>query len=353
MTQGRQAEGVIASAKHFPGHGDTGTDTHHAAPIVEHHMERMKAVELLPFERAIAAGVDAIMPAHIVFTALDADYPVTLSPAIIKGYLRGTLGFQGITISDAMDMHAVTRFGRLESVRGAIAAGIDLVLLAHLPDQLALAEQVRHMAQPDAVARIHNMRASVPHTLPPLDVVGCAAHQQIAQTIAESSITLHRDGGMLPLCPGADDVIAVITAQRAHLTPADTSADVQIALADAIRQRHPRTQAYQLPRHAAPGDISAILTATRSAQYVIVGTIAADQDQAQAELVNALHARGQQPVVIALRTPYDLVAFPQIETYLCAYSIRAVTTEATARVLFGEIPATGVLPCPIPDPATP
>lgn len=351
MIQGMQAEGVIASAKHFPGHGDTGTDTHHAAPSVEHRIERMNVVELLPFQRAIAAGLNAIMPAHVIFTALDADHPVTLSPAILKDYLRGNLGFQGVIISDAMDMHAVSRFGALESVRGAIEAGIDLVLLAHLPDQFMLAEQVRDLAQPDAIARIRKMRAAIPRELPSLDVIGCTEHQQIALTIAERSITLHRDNGKMPLRPGPDDTIAVITAQPANLTPADTSAGVQIALADAVRQRHPRTQAYELPRNAAPDAISAILAATESAQQVIVGTIAANQDRAQAELVNALHARGQQPVVIALRTPYDLMAFPQIKTYLCAYSIRAVTIEAIARVLFGEIPATGVLPCPIPEPA--
>ena len=156
-----------------------------------------------------------------------------------------------------------------------------------------------------------------------------------------------RSDGQLPLRPGPDDTIVVITPVPRDLTPADTSSAAHIGLADAIRQRHPRTRAYQLS--AGEGQLSAILDATSNAEIVVVGTIAADQDQTQADLVRTLHARGQQPIVIALRTPYDLGAFPMIRTYLCAYGIRSVTTEAVARVLFGEIEARGVLPCPIPD----
>lgn len=351
LIRGMQAEGVIATAKHFPGHGDTSTDTHHTSPRITHSLERMHDLELLPFRRAIAAGLNAIMPAHIMFTALDADNPATLSPAILKDYLRGTLGFNGVIISDAMDMYAVARFGAAESVSMALQAGIDMPLLAHLPDQLALAEQVRHLAQPDALARIQHLRTGIPRDLPALDVVGCAEHQQIAQTIADRSITLVKNGGQIPLRPAPDDEIVVITPQPSDLTPADTSSSVQIALADAIRQRHPRTSAYALPRDASAGDISAIMQASEKARFTIVGTVAADQDRVQAELVKALYAHGQNPLVVALRTPYDLMAFPMVETYLCAYGIRAVTTEAVARVLFGEISAEGVLPCPIPETA--
>ncbi len=348
MIRGMRSEGVIATAKHFPGHGDTATDTHHTAPCVDHPMERMEAVELLPFRRATAAGLEAIMPAHVIFSALDPDHPATLSPAVLRGFLRRQLGFGGVIISDAMDMYAVNRFGAAESVRRAILAGIDLALLAHLPDQIALAERVRNLAQPDALARIDRLRAAVPRDLPPLDVVGCAEHLRVAQAIADRSITRVKDGGDLPLRPGPDDTIAVITPQPADLTPADTSSSVRIALADAIRQRHPRTIAHQVPRDASPQDIGALLHAVRDARCVVVGTIAADRDRGQGDLVRALHDSGRRPLVVALRTPYDLAAFPNVETYLCAYGIRPATVEAVARVLFGEIEPQGVLPCPIP-----
>lgn len=348
MIRGMQAEGVIATAKHFPGHGDTSGDTHFAAPVIAHSLERMNSVELVPFRAAIQAGVKAVMPAHLLFSALDDANPATLSAAILENYLRREMGFTGTIITDAMDMYAVTRFGAAESVRMALQAGADLVLLAHLPDQLDLNRLTRDLVRPDALARIQALRAGVPRDLPPLDVVGCAEHQQIAQAIADQSITVVRGGEALPLCPGADETIAVITPAPQDLTPADTSSHVQIALADAIRRRHPRTQAFELPPQAADQDVSAILQATAGAHTVVVGTVAADQAPCQAELVRLVYQRGQRLIVVALRTPYDLAAFPMIKTYLCAYGIRAVTTEAIARVLFGEIEAQGVLPCPLP-----
>ncbi len=348
MIRGMQGEGVIANAKHFPGHGDVSSDTHHNLPVLDHPRARIDAVELVPFRAAIQAGVQAIMSAHILFTTLDAERPATLSRAILHDFLRGELGFDGLVITDAMDMAPVARYGAFESTRLALQAGADLVLLAHLPDQLEIARQMRPYAQPEALARIAAARQQADRIAPlDLDTIGCAEHQRIAQTIADRSITLVRDGGQLPLRPGPDDTIAVITPVPRDLTPADTSSAAHIGLADAIRQRHPHTRAYQLP--AGEGHLSAILEATLDAQIVVVGTVAADQDAAQAELVRTLHARGQQPIVIALRTPYDLIAFPMIKTYLCAYGIRSVTTEAAARVLFSEIEPRGVLPCPIPD----
>ena len=348
MIRGMQAGGVIATAKHFPGHGDTVADTHHDLAVCEHSMERIEEVEIAPFRAAIQSGVGAIMTGHVLFSVLDSDYPVTISPAILEGYLRARLGYQGVILTDAMDMHAVARFGREESVRMALQAGADLVLLGHLRDQLALFETMRSYARPDALRRIRALRDRAAQTWLPLDVVGCAEHQAIAQEIADRSITLVCGAERLPLAPGASNALAVITPQPANLTPADTSAAVQIALAERIRARHPRTLALELPHRASADNISAILRATRDASMVIVGTVAAERDPAQAELVRAILARGQSPVVVALRTPYDLMAFPQVETYLCAYSIRAVSMEAVARVLFGEIEARGVLPCPIP-----
>jgi beta-N-acetylhexosaminidase len=347
MIRGIQAEGLIATAKHFPGHGDVSSDSHHDLSVLAHPRERIDAVEMVPFRAAIRAGVKAIMSAHILFTTLDSNYPATLSRAILHDFLRGELGFDGLVITDAMDMAPVARYGGVESARLALQAGADLVLLAHQPDQLEIARQMRPLARPDALARIQAARQNADGALPTLDQVGCAAHRQIAQTIADRSITLVRDAGQLPLHPGPDDIITVITPEPRDLTPADTSSAAHIGLADAIRQRHARTRAYQLP--AGEHNLNAILDAALDAQIVVVGTVAADQDETQAELVRTLHARGQRPIVIALRTPYDLIAFPMIETYLCAYGIRAVTTEAVARVLFGEIEARGALPCPIPD----
>ena len=349
MIRGLQGEGVIATAKHFPGHGDTAMDSHHGTPKVFHSLERMHAVELTPFRAAIAAGVGAVMTAHVQYMALDDQNPATLSHAILTDLLREEMGFTGLTITDAMDMHAVSRVGERESIKAALEAGVDLVLLGHLEKQLELSREVSNLAYPASLARIQRARENVPCEYPPLAVVGCTEHQQIAQTIADRSITAVRGGDSLPLDLHEKQQIAVLTITPLDLTPADTSSGVRVALANAIRKRHDNVVALEMSYHASDAEVREIINAASEAELVVIGTINADQDASQAELVQVLHARGKRVIVVAMRTPYDLIAFPMVETYLCAYSIRDATTEAVARVLFGEIEATGTLPCAIPE----
>lgn len=348
LIQGIQGEGVLASAKHFPGHGDTSTDSHFDAPVVEHNRERIEAVELRPFRAAIEAGVGAIMSGHVVYTALDPSAPATLSKLVLTGLLRGELGFDGLVLTDAMDMAAALRGGAAASVRAALNAGVDLVMLAHLPGQMALDAGAADLRDPESEARILRARQAVPRDLPPLSSLGHAEHRAVAQEIADQSITLVRSGKQIPLLPAEDETIVVITPRPVNLTPADTSAFVQIALADAVRSRHSRTVALELPRGASEAELRAVIEASRGAAHILVGTINVGDDPAQVALVEALRERGDRPLVISLRTPYDLAAFPGVETYLCTYSIRPVSMEAAARVLFGEIPARGMLPCAIP-----
>ena len=347
MLQAIQAEGVIATAKHFPGHGDTSADSHFAVPTNRHTMERLEADELLPFRQAIAAGVRAIMTAHVLFDAVDPDQLATQSSIIINQLLRQKLGFDGLVLTDALDMFAAARNGGAAGVRAALEAGVDIALLAHLPNQFAIAEAMRPLENADSVRRVEQVRRSLPTELPPLSVVGCEEHRTIAQSIADRSITVVSDNGQLPLVLADDERLFVITVGPVDLTPADTSSMVTVSLAEALRRRHANVTALELPFGASDTEVREVLEAARGGR-VIVGTIAATDDPAQGALVQALVARGQAPVVIALRTPYDILAFPMVSTYLCAYGIRPVTCEAVARVLFGEIEARGVLPCSIP-----
>jgi beta-N-acetylhexosaminidase len=348
LIRAMQAEGVMASAKHFPGHGDTSIDSHRAVPVNAHPMSRLNAVELLPFRMAIDAGVGSILTAHVVFSALDDQLPATQSAAVLTGLLREDMGYDGLIITDAMDMYAVSHVGNVEGVRLALEAGVDLALLGHIPDQLAIPAQLDFPVNLSALQRIERARRAIPAFLPDINVVGCDEHGQIAQEIADRSITLVRDNGRLPIRSESREQIAVITVTPIDLTPADTSSMVDVSLAQAIQRRHPNVRALQLPYNASSGELRAVLEAAADADVVVLGTINAANDPSQVQLVEALQQRGQQPMVVSLRTPYDIGAFPSINTYLCAYSIRAVTCEAVAKVLFGEIAPTGVLPCSIP-----
>ena len=125
-----QAEGIAACGKHFPGHGDTGVDSHFELPLIEHPPDRLEAIELVPFRAAIEAGVASIMTAHILIPALDPDRPATLSPAIVTGLLKERLGYGGLVLSDDLEMRAIAgRFGINEATVGAVAAGCDAVLM--------------------------------------------------------------------------------------------------------------------------------------------------------------------------------------------------------------------------------
>lgn len=125
-----QAEGIAACGKHFPGHGDTSTDSHHELPLIEHPPDRIEAVELVPFKAAIEAGVASIMTAHILIPALDAERPATLSPDIVDGILKKRLGYTGLVVSDDLEMKAISgRYGHSDATVQAIAAGCDAVLM--------------------------------------------------------------------------------------------------------------------------------------------------------------------------------------------------------------------------------
>ena len=352
LIAGMQDVGVIASAKHFPGHGDTSTDSHFGVPVVNKPRAELDDNELYPFKEAVKSGVWSVLTGHLLFPTLDPENVATASHRILTGLLREEWGYDGLIITDAMDMHAINRMGKRESVRAALEAGIDLVLMAHLTEQLEMTAEMTHLENAASRQRIQQARERAPLVLPALDVIGSAEHKAVAQAIADAAITRVRNAGQLPLRPAPETEIAVITVRPTNITPADTSEGEKINLAETIRARHPRVTALEFDYQAPIRDINPILEASENADIVIVGTVCADQDETQAALVRELYRRGKQPIVISLRTPYDVRAFPEIETYLCAYSYRPVSTEAIARVLFGEIEARGVLPCTIPGGST-
>lgn len=348
LIKGVQSQGVIATAKHFPGHGDTDSDSHLAAPVVAHDMERLRAIELVPFLKAIEGNVGAIMSAHIIFQALDPENAATISPKVLTEFLREELGYNGLIVTDAMDMHAVSRLGAIPSTTGAVNAGADLIMLGHLENQADIHWHLKPSYSAQSIARIQEAQRRVPSELLDFSIVGSAEHIAVAQKIADRSITVVRDfDRLLPL--NKERSLGVVTVQATNLTPADSSAFIKNKFPDAIVARKSDAVTHVLPFNADDDGIRQALDAVAGLDVVVVGTITANNDPSQGAFVNALIERGQQVIVVALRTPYDLVAFPQLRAYLCAYGIREVTTEAIARVLFGEIEATGILPCEIPN----
>jgi len=186
------------------------------------------------------------------------------------------------------------------------------------------------------------------HEQPPLDVVGCGDHQALAAELARRSITLVRnDDGLLPLQPAADTRIAVVQSVPADLTPADTSSTVRPTLAAALRRRIASVEEILLPAAPTSSDLAGLAGRLDTVDLVVVGTFAAHLQPAQAKIAEAVLSAARPTVTVALRTPWDLLAYPSARTHICTYGILAPSTEALAAALLGEAVFAGRLPVEI------
>jgi beta-N-acetylhexosaminidase len=363
LVRGIQSAGVAATAKHFPGHGDTASDSHHAAPVIPHGLDRLSRIELPPFKAAIAAGVRLVMTAHIVLPRLNEgrDLPATLSPAILKGLLRRRLRFGGVVISDAMDMKAIDQgSGLIVDALAASAAGVDAMIFNLEPPQQvaafsALVQAARRGLLPtkdvqESARRVLRLKSWLKaRKRPPLEVVGCKEHRALARDVAQASVTLVRDrASRLPIRLSAEDRIAVVVPRPEDLTPADTSSYLVPALASAIGRHHPRVDEFFVSMNPSPSDVRALCGTLGAYDLVVVGTINATAHPGQGTLVKEAVKQGTPVVAVALRMPYDLAAYPEVATYACAYSILPPSMDAMADALFGKIEFAGKLPVSLP-----
>jgi beta-N-acetylhexosaminidase len=363
LVRGIQSAGVAACAKHFPGHGDTASDSHHAAPVIPHGLGRLSRIELPPFQAAIKAGVRLVMTAHIVLPKLSGgrDLPATLSPDILQGLLRRRLRYRGLVVTDAMDMKAIDQgAGLIVDTMAASAAGADLMIFNLEPDQqvaayAALVQAARRgllaeKSVQESARRILQLKAWLKgRKQPPLEVVGCQEHRALAREVAEASVTLVRDHPKrLPVRLDADDRIAVVVPRPEDLTPADTSSYLVPALAAAVGRHHAQVDEFFVSMNPSASDVRALLETLSAYDLVILGTINATGHSGQAALVRAVVKQGTPAVAVALRMPYDLAAYPEAGTYACTYSILPPAMDALADALFGKIPFKGTLPVSLP-----
>ncbi len=374
MVRGLQAAGVAAAVKHAPGMGHISTDTHHGLAVVEAARDVLDAREFVPFRAAFAAGARLAMSAHAAVPAVSGrdDLPATLSRAVMTDLLRRDLGFEGVTISDALDMRALAQGpAQVLDVLAAIHAGIDLLLasadpeaLARIEETLVRAVELELLDTAEVAAterRVAALRACLGSvgSAPDLSVVGSAAHQALAAELAARSITLVRDpAGLLPLLrevgDGARPLLAVMP-RPADLTPADTSSTVAPGLAQALRRYYPNVDEIVVEQAPNRDSIAAARDRTAGARAIVVGTIDGHRQPAQIDLVEALAGTGTgTPVIaVAMRGPWDVAAVPPLVTALATYSILPGSLDALAAVLAGEAEAPGRLPVAVPSPAVP
>ncbi len=363
MIKGLHEAGVAATAKHFPGHGDAASDSHHGVPVLTCREDRLAQVELPPFVAAIRAGVRLIMTAHIAVPALNGGdpQPSTLSKPVLRGLLRARLGFRGLVVTDAMDMKALEQGPALAiEALTALDAGVDL-LLFNLSDPerevayiTALQAARRGLLPPAAVFESAERILDVKDWLkegrqPSLSVIRCCEHLDLADEIAEKSITLVRDeANRLPIDLPPSSKVAVVIPRPKDLTPADTSSYLVPSIADSIRCFHPAVDEILVSLELPESELRAAVAHVRDYDLVIVGTINAGDHPGQAALVDLLLKHRVPLIAVALRMPYDLRSYPSAPTYLCTYSILPPSLQALGKVLCGKIAPTGRLPVSIP-----
>lgn len=359
--------GVSSSAKHFPGHGDTATDSHVAFPVITHTREQWEAVDAPPFRAAIREGIDMIMTAHLAFPALDdSGDPATLSRAIMTGVLREELGFDGVIVTDSLGMQGVRdRYGDAEVAVRALLAGVDQLLMSPAMDEAyaaVLAAARSHRIRPHElnakvtrVLRLKYRRGVVarpyadPAAVP--GVVGVPAHLSAADQITDRTTTVVRNGaGLLPVAPSGKRVL--VTGYGATTTT---------ILANGLASRGATVQRVETGTSPTDTAVAAAVAASAGQDLVVVTTMKAwdtavtDRRAGQQKLVKGLLATGVPVVVVAVRDPYDIAHFTDAQTYVATYSYSPVAVEAAVRVLTGEVGPRGTLPVDIPvagDPAT-
>ncbi|HVF99337.1 MAG TPA: glycoside hydrolase family 3 protein [Chloroflexia bacterium] len=359
MVAGLQQAGVAATAKHFPGHGDTSVDSHYGTPVVPHGEERLRMVELPPFAAAIEAGAKLVMTAHIALPALTGglEVPATLSSEVLRGLLRRELAFRGLIVTDAMNMGAIQQGqGLVIDAIASVAAGADLLLLADSGESqegvyAGVLQAARRglLSQEEILAsarRVLDLKAWVgSHEQPGLEVVRCEEHLALAYEVGAKSVTLVRDrDGILPLQLPAGATVVAVAPRPADLTPADTSSFETPSLAAALRRYHPAVEEVVVPLDPSAEDIAALRGRMAGCELAVVGTINAGDHAGQAALVNALLEDGTRVLAVALRLPYDLAAYPSVPAYACTYSLQPPSLQALADALWGRIPFVGRLP---------
>ncbi len=365
MIQGLQENGMIAVAKHFPGLGRAHADPHVDLPVVSATDQEMESTDVMPFLRAVHAGVKGIMSAHAVFRAWDDKglVPATLSRAILHNLLRTKLGFQGMIISDDLEMGAMGKYFELrETARRCVEAGTDVLTVCHDPaKQLEIFHMLQYMAKQGggpleqmraSVQRIEDAKKAIAATRPLKDVTitTLGVHKQVAERMGRDSITLVKnDLGLIPLELNKQQRILVLAPHYEGQTQVEEEASdekedaAEPLLLKLFREEHAHTDMLRFALEISDAD-SRLLNAGKDYDVVILFTYNAHLHPGQLSFAGKLLKNKKETVLVALRDPYDLGVLPQAATALATYGFRDCSLRGLVQILFGEVLPKGKMP---------
>ena len=354
MWKGLRDGGVLASVKHFPGHGDTDVDSHLGLPVINKTLEQLMSLELKPFQRAFESGAECVTSAHILFPAIERKkVPATMSRAIMTGLLKNTMGFDGLVISDCLEMDAIRKcYGTAEGALAALQAGVHLLFISHTPQLVT--ETVARMEQAvqtgelsmavldQAVEKVlhYKEKYAAVKGADDLSVVGCEAHKRAVAAMSLESMCLVK-GELVPVRHGDPDVI-VIGCDPYRTDPASNEPDPHLSFPARLSAAF-ACASRTVSMNPAPEEISRTVEAAKPYSRVILGLVNGCDHPGQLQLAQALAADGKRVTAVALGRPYDL---GRLEGELCgiaAFEYTELALASLVRILGGETAPSGRL----------
>ncbi|TJY42296.1 glycoside hydrolase family 3 protein [Cohnella pontilimi] len=354
MMKGLMDGGVLPCLKHFPGHGDTAVDSHLGLPVIEKSLEDLHKLELIPFRSAIEAGAESVMTTHILFPSIEKErVPATMSRTIITDVLKKELGFDGLVISDCLEMDAIRQYyGTAEGALGALKAGVHLVFISHTPslvkeaveriEQAVASGELSLETVDDAVEKVLKYKGKY-GSLPAgdLSVVGCETHRIAINAISRDSICLLR-GNLETVVRGAGDTIAV-GCYPYRTDQASSEVNARLLLPAAM------TEAFGIPHvmtamNPDAEEIGRVMEQANGYRHVIVGLLNGMDNPGQLELVNRLTAGGHRVTAVAMGKPYDLGMLEGDICGLAAFEYTSLAINSVIGILGGASSPTGRIP---------
>jgi len=364
--EGVQSEGVLSTAKHFPGHGDTDTDSHLALPVINYDFARLDSVELVPFRSAVGNNINSVMSAHIAFPKISSDstLPATMDDSILNRILVDSLKFDGMVVTDGLEMRGISsHFSPGKAVIKALKAGVDLMLLS--PDELTAIHEIEHAVKKGVISE-SKIEQSVRKLLMwkkkqglfednQIDIQSLSSqintrdHQLIADEISRKSLTLIKN---------EDDILPVTTTKFPEVMVVSVSdgstGEAGSSLVSGIKKYHPNVKSHVLDRRTGKEEKKEMLKDARKADLIIIGSFIYVRSGEKVQLseehltfLKKLH-KNRPTALIAFGNPYIVQDLPETDAQLIAWAANGGQVKSTVPALFGGAKISGRLPIEIP-----
>lgn len=360
LMHGFKAAGIVSIVKHFPGHGDTSTDSHYEVPVVKASKEQLKKIHLKPFQEAILQNVDGIMTGHVLYPALDAKNVATLSKPILTDVLRKQMGFKGITVTDSLDMKGVTSYCTIAgcAVR-SLAAGADMILLGRYIKPLATFTEISEKVQQqklqarvnESARKIFELKKKLGLLEDEFDVPEPSeqAYQAELAKISDKSVTLVRDQAhLIPFTPVRKDKKAP-TVCAVFFAPS-RFADQLMSFNKPFLEKGWKVRSYNAALTPKKKDSERAARCAKGADLVVVTSLQwADKTNInQKNAINGLIQENKNVIFVSTMSPYDIPNYPEAQTVVATYGLNKYVLQTTARIILGEIRAQGKMPVKLP-----